>query len=72
MVNAGDLNGVIIRPDPGSLLIVTTLLNGSLVEILPEVVNRNGFLWMHVRAADGKEGWVQSGLIVTATPRPRN
>lgn len=72
MVNAGDLNGVIIRPEPGSLLIVTTLLNGSLVEILPEVVNKNGFLWIHVRAADGKEGWVQSSLIVTATPRPKN
>jgi hypothetical protein len=71
LVNAGELNGVIIRPEPGSMLISTTLLNGSVVEILPEVVNKNGFIWIHVRAPDGKEGWVQSGLIVTATPRPR-
>ena len=71
MVNAGELNGVIIRPDPGSLQIVTTLLNGSLVEILPETVNRAGSNWMHVRAPDGRDGWVQAGLIVTATPKPR-
>jgi SH3-like domain-containing protein len=71
LVNAGELNGIIIRPEPGSLQIVTTLLNGNLVEILPEVVNKNNTIWIHVRAPDGKEGWVQAGLIVTATPRPR-
>ena len=65
-----NLNGIIIRPEPGSLEIVTTLLNGNLVEILPEVVNKNGFLWMHIRTLDGQEGWVQNGLILTATPRP--
>jgi len=71
MVNAGEQNGIIIRPEPNSNQIVTTLFNGSLVEILPEVVNKNGFLWLHVRTPDGKEGWVQASLIVTATPRPR-
>ena len=71
MVNAGEQNGIIIRPEPGSQLTVTSLWNGSLVEILPEVVNKNGFLWIHVRTPDGKEGWVPQGLIVTATPRPR-
>lgn len=70
LVNAGNLNGIIIRPEPGSLEIVTTLLNGNLVEILPEIVNKNGFLWVHVRAPNGQEGWVQAGLILTATPRP--
>ena len=71
LVDAGELNGIIIRPEPGSLEIVTTLLNGNLVEILPEVVNQNGFLWMHIRAPNGMEGWVQNGLILTATPSPR-
>jgi hypothetical protein len=71
LVNAGELaKGIIIRPDPSSLQIVTTLLNGSVVEILPEVVNKNGFLWIHVRAPSGEEGWVLSGSLVTATPRP--
>lgn len=71
MVNAGEANGVIIRPEPGSLEQVTSLLNGNLIQILPEVVNRGGVIWLHVRTVDGKEGWVQSVLIVTATPRPR-
>lgn len=72
MVNAGEQNGIVIRPEPASQLIVTSLWNGSLLEILPEVVNKNGFVWIHVRLPDGKEGWVPQGLIVTATPRPRN
>lgn len=71
LVNAGDANGVIIRPEPGSFEMVTSLLNGNLVQILPEVVNRGGVIWLHVRTVDGKEGWVQSILIATATPRPR-
>lgn len=71
LVNAGEANGVIVRPEPGSMQMVTQLLNGSLLEILPEVVNKNGILWLHVRTPDGKEGWVQAVLIVTATPRPR-
>jgi hypothetical protein len=71
LVNAGEAaKGIIIRPDPSSLAIVTTLLNGNLVEILPEVVNKNGYLWIHVRAPSGEEGWVLAGSVVTATPRP--
>jgi hypothetical protein len=72
IVNAGEQNGVIIRPEPASALTVTSLYNGSLVEILPETVNKNGFIWIHVRTPDGKEGWVPQSLILTATPRPRN
>ncbi len=71
LVNAGEANGVIIRPEPGSFEQVTSLLNGNLIQILPEVVNRGGIIWLHVRTVDGKEGWVQAILIVTATPRPR-
>lgn len=70
LVNAGTLGGAIVRPDPGSISIMATLLNGSIVEFLPEVVNKNGFVWIHIRTPDGKEGWVQAGMIVTVTPLP--
>ncbi len=68
LVNAGAANGVIIRSEPNSLTVVTTLLNGNLIQILPEQVNKAGVIWIHVRTTGGLEGWVQAALIVTATP----
>jgi hypothetical protein len=68
IINAGSFNGAIIRPEPGSNAMVTSLLNGALLQILPETVNRGGVIWLHVRTTDGKEGWVQATLIATATP----
>ncbi len=70
LVRAGDANGVIIRTEPNSLDVVTTLLNGNLIQILPEQVNKAGVIWIHVRTTAGLEGWVQAALIATATPRP--
>jgi SH3-like domain-containing protein len=71
LVNAGEYKGAIIRPEPGSNDQVTSLLNGAVLQILPEIVNKGGIIWLHVRTPDGKEGWVQASLIVTATPAPR-
>ncbi len=70
LVKAGEANGVIIRAEPNSLETVTTLLNGNLIQILPEQVNKAGVIWIHVRTTAGLEGWVQAALIATATPRP--
>jgi len=70
LVNAGAANGVIIRAEPNSNTVVTSLLNGNLIQLLPEQVNKAGVIWVHVRAPDGKEGWVQAALILTATPKP--
>ncbi len=70
LVNAGEGNGVIIRVEPNSLETVTSLLNGNLIQILPERVNKSGVIWAHVRTTAGLEGWVQAALIATATPRP--
>ncbi len=71
LVNAGEGNGVIIRTEPNSLNVVTTLLNGNLIQILPEQVNKAGVIWVHVRTTGGLEGWVQLALIATATPKPK-
>lgn len=71
LVNAGEANGVIIRAEPNSNTVVTSLLNGNLIQILPEQVNKAGVIWVHVSTPDGKVGWVQSALILTATPKPK-
>ena len=71
LVNAGAGNGVIIRAEPDSRTQVTSLLNGNLIQILPEQVNKAGVIWVHVRTTGGLEGWVQLALIATATPKPK-
>jgi hypothetical protein len=71
LVNAGEGNGVIIRAEPNSLEVKTTVLNGNLIQILPETANKNGVIWIHVRTVSVPiyEGWVQAALVMTATPR---
>lgn len=71
LVNAGEGSGIIIRAEPNSSTVVTTLLNGYLIQILPELANKAGVFWIHVRTTTGLEGWVQAGLVATATPRPK-
>jgi hypothetical protein len=70
-VNAGDSDGAFVRADPKfSGTLVTSLLNGMLVEILPEVTSNEGATWVHVRTLDGQEGWMVRALLITATPKP--
>lgn len=61
--------GVFLRSEPvGDIL--TSLLNGTLVEILPEPEETiNGAVWVKVLVVEsGLEGWILRSLLVTATP----
>jgi hypothetical protein len=70
-INAKGGDGAFIRVEPQySADIVIALLNGSIVEVLPDVVDDKGTLWIKVRTADGKEGWIVRSLLATATPAP--
>ncbi|PWH18205.1 MAG: hypothetical protein DDG60_00865 [Anaerolineae bacterium] len=64
-------NGALIREEPGGKAI-TTVLNGYLVEFLPEdPVVLNGETWVKVLIripSRDIEGWMLLRLIVTATP----
>jgi len=63
--------GANVRATPGSdTAILVSLINDSLVEILPEIQILNGITWLHIRTADGIEGWIIQTLVVTATPAP--
>lgn len=60
--------GANVRAEPGSETIIARLPNDYLVEILPEIQVLNGITWLHIRTADGDEGWIIQSLVVTATP----
>jgi len=64
-------SGVIVRKDPGlNGAQLTSLLNDSIVEVLPDTQLVDNYVWAHVVLTDGREGWIVRNLLVTATPVP--
>jgi uncharacterized membrane protein len=74
-VRADASNGAFIRQSPTyNSKILLALLNGALVQVLPEESHNDGAYWLHVRSADGIiEGWILRTLVsidITTTPPP--
>ncbi len=70
-INARGSDGAVIRVEPSTgAAVVTSRLNGMLVEVLPEIVQDGNSTWVHVRTTDGREGWILRNLLITATPVP--
>jgi hypothetical protein len=62
--------GAIVRSEPGTGVILKSLINDIQIEVLPEVKTYNGVVWVHIRTPDGTEGWVMQMVLVFATPAP--
>jgi len=64
-------SGVFLRTSPAGQAF-TTLLNGTIVHLLPEeTTEAGGQLWLHIYVpALGRDGWILQDLVVTATPLP--
>jgi uncharacterized membrane protein len=70
-IYAPESNGALVRLEPDATSkIVFTLLNDSLVEILPEIVQDGSVTWVHVRVNATTVGWINQSLLITATPAP--
>ncbi len=70
-VNVTGSTGIIIREEPTfNSKYLASLLNGALVQVLPETVFADNNYWVHVLTDEGVEGWVVRSLISTATPAP--
>jgi uncharacterized membrane protein len=68
-VSAGEGTGAFVRESPDyNSKVLKTLLNDSLVEILPETIEKNGQIWIKVRLPDDTVGWIVRYLVITTTP----
>ena len=71
-IEAGQGGGAWIRKSPNGDFLIT-VLNGTLVQVLPDVVVEGNITWVHVLVPyDGStvEGWIVRSLLITATPAP--
>ena len=58
--------GAILRADPPRGKQVATLRDGMVLQVLEHKTLPDGSEWLHVRTADGAEGWIFSGLVTPA------
>lgn len=66
-VEAGDSGGAFLREEPAGA-IITILANGTIVQLLPEVIDVEGTAWQRIITPDGIEGWMVQELLVTTAP----
>lgn len=60
--------GAFLRDKPDGK-ILTSILNGNMLEVISEpVYGNNGIIWVQIRTEDGFEGWIVQSLLATATP----
>jgi len=64
--------GANVRSEPGAGTLLATLINGTLVQVLPEIRNVDNATWVRIRLQNNIQGWVlQSVLSATdQTPIP--
>lgn len=71
-ISAREGGGAYIRKTPGGI-VLATLDNGDIVQVLSDTQELNGVFWSHVLATRNDirvEGWIVQSLLETATPVP--
>jgi len=70
IITSPELGGANVRTEPGGGTVIVTLLNGSLVQVLPEIEPVGSVTWVRVRLANSTEGWVLQTVLTAATLTP--
>ena len=71
IIQASTGGGAYIRSEPGSQngTALAVLINGSLVQVMPEIQSINGVSWVHVRWSN-VDGWVLTTVLLATTKTP--
>ncbi|MFH1524565.1 MAG: SH3 domain-containing protein [Chloroflexota bacterium] len=70
MITSPEFGGANIRTEPGGGTLILTLLNGKMVQVLPEIEAVGSVIWVHIRIDDNTEGWVLQTVLTAATLTP--
>jgi len=63
IINSPSGGGANVRSEPAGGTLIVTLINGSLVEVLPEIQSVGGATWVRVRLANNMQGWVLQTVL---------
>lgn len=67
IVTGTGIEGLLLRPEPSrDKDAIGTLPDGTRVEQIGDDVTGGDYVWRHIRAPDGKEGWVAIDFLVPA------
>jgi hypothetical protein len=69
VIRTEDGTGALMRDEPGGR-VVGSYVDGTILQVLPGVIEFNGVLWVRAIASDGTNGWIFQELLVPATPAP--
>lgn len=70
-IHAEGGDGALIREEPNyDSSIVQSILNDTLVQVLPDGEESGAEGWVRILTINGKEGWIAQTLLRTATPSP--
>jgi len=71
VIEASTGGGAYIRSEPGSQtgIAMAVLINGTLVQVMPEIQSVNGTSWVHVRW-NNEDGWVMTTVLLATTKTP--
>jgi hypothetical protein len=61
--------GALIRSEPGGGILLSTIENGGIVQVLPEITNVGTVPWVHIRV-NNLEGWVLQSVLKATTLSP--
>jgi len=69
VIEASIGGGARVRSDPGSGTALAVLINGTLVQVMPEIQSVNGLNWVHIRW-NNVYGWVLTSVLKATTETP--
>jgi hypothetical protein len=69
VINASSFGGANLRTEPGGGVLLNTISNGLLVQVLPEIENIGTVTWVRVRW-NNNEGWLLQSVLAASALTP--
>jgi hypothetical protein len=70
IITSSSGGGALVRTEPGGGTVVATLINGSLVQVLPEIQSVGSANWVLVIMENNLQGWVLQTVLSATTHTP--
>ena len=69
VIEAANGGGAYIRSSPGGGTALAVLINGTILQVMPEIQSVGGLNWVHVRW-NNVDGWVLTTVLIATTETP--